>query len=124
MAEKRNSKVQDVDALEDDNGAGEPLSFVVLKTSVYLMGVILIVGFAFLAYTLISRSSNPGRVPNAADIEARLPLEQSEEIRSISLERNMLAVHVRGAAGGDSIVVYDLESNSVVRRIAVDRPAH
>ncbi len=91
-----------------------------LKTAVYLMGMVLVAGFAFLVYTLVSRAY----LQPAAELDAKAAAQQvslapGETIQSISLDRNLLALQIRRADGAIYIVVHDINLGETVRRIEV-----
>lgn len=93
---------------------------VALKAAVYLMGLVLVAGFAFLVYTLVSRAY----LQPAAELDAKAAAQQvslapGETIQSISLDRNLLALQVRRADGRIYIVVHDINRGETVRRIEV-----
>jgi hypothetical protein len=104
----------------DGNDAPLPPSVVALKAAVYLMGLVLVAGFAFLVYTLVSRAY----LQPAAELDAKAAAQQvslapGETIQSISLDRNLLALQIRRADGAIYIVVHDINLGETVRRIEV-----
>jgi hypothetical protein len=104
----------------DGDDAPLPPAVVALKTAVYLMGMVLVAGFAFLVYTLVSRAY----LQPAAELDAKAAAQQvslapGETIQSISLDRNLLALQIRRADGGTYIVVHDINLGETVRRIEV-----
>jgi len=97
-----------------------PPSVVALKAAVYLMGLILVAGFAFLVYVLISRVSEPPVAGgDAMQLVADVELRAGENIKSVSLDRNLVTIHVTGADGGNVIIVHDLNKGRNVRRIEI-----
>lgn len=84
------------------------------------MGMVLVAGFAFLVYTLVSRAY----LQPAAELDAKAAAQQvslapGETIQSISLDRNLLALQVKRADGGTSIIIHDISRGEAVRRIDV-----
>lgn len=104
----------------DGDDAPLPPSVVALKAAVYLMGLVLLAGFAFLVYTLVSRASlQPAVQLDAAAAAQLVKLAPGETIQSISLDRNLLALQVRRTDGNTSIVIHDINRDETVRRIEV-----
>jgi hypothetical protein len=104
----------------DDDDAPLPSSVVALKAAVYLMGLVLVAGLAFLVYTLVSRTSlQPAVQLDAAAAAQLVKLAPGETIQSISLDRNLLALQVRRTDGNTSIVIHDINRDETVRRIEV-----
>lgn len=115
-----------VEAGQPDEAEDLPLppSVVVLKAAVYLMGVLLIAGFAFLVYVLVSRVSTPPIAQvDQASAAASLKLEPGEAIQSLALDRNLLAVHVKRPDGSSVIIIHDLNKGETVRRLQVEGKA-
>lgn len=97
-----------------------PPSVVALKAAVYLMAVVLVAGFALLVYTLVSRVSQPPVAKlDAGTVAQQVKLEPGEAIQSLSLDRNLVALHVTREGGGSALVIYDLNKGETVRRINV-----
>jgi hypothetical protein len=103
----------------DDEPVGDPTSLVVLKAAVYIMGVMIILGVGILVYTLISRASKLEPGISAVDEIAQLVVTPGEKVRSVSLNRGSLAIHLETADGKDSIVIYSLSRQKIMRRIEV-----
>jgi hypothetical protein len=97
-----------------------PPSVVALKAAVYLMGLVLVAGFAFLVYTLVSRAYlQPVAQVDGTAAAQQLKLAPGETIQSVSLDRNLLALQVKRADGSTVIVIHDINRGETVRRIAV-----
>ena len=112
------------DKLETGDGADAPLppSVAILKAAVYLMGIVLVAGFAFVVYALATRTAKPPvAVVDDKPSTAAVLLQPGEEIRSVSLDGAMLVLHVSSGGGVDAIVIFDVNKNQVIRRIAVTR---
>lgn len=97
-----------------------PASVVVLKAAVYLMGIVLVAGFAFLVYTLVTRVNQPpvAQLDGAAAAQ-QVKLAPGETIQSMSLDRNLLALQVRRADGSTVILIHDISRGGTVRQIEV-----
>jgi len=89
-----------------------------LKTIVVVLGILLVVGFGALVATMIARSSHLGRASEA--LAATLSLPADARIAHMALEDGMLAVHIE-KPGAEEILVVDLETGQVTRRLAVAR---
>ena len=84
------------------------------------MGMVLVAGFAFLVYTLVSRAY----LQPAAELDAKAATQQvslapGETIQSISLDRNLLALQVKRPDGTTVILVHDINRGETVRQIEV-----
>lgn len=119
MANKQTSKNPTSFDDEDDLPAGDSPGFIFLKIAVYVMGVMIVAGFAFLIYTLVNRASSlePALISSEEAIE--LAVSPGETVRSVSLNRGRLAIHVRGPDGRDAIIVYSLARQGVVQRVNI-----
>ena len=88
--------------------------------AVYLMGLVLVAGFAFLVYVLVSRVSEPPLAgASAMELAAEVNLRAGETIKSVSIDRNLLTIHVVGENDSNAIVVHDLNKGETVRRIMI-----
>lgn len=97
-----------------------PRSVVVLKAAVYLMGIVLVAGFAFLVYTLVSRAYlQPAAQLDATSATQQVRLAPGETIQSLSLDRNLLALQVKRPDGTTVILVHDINRGETVRQIEV-----
>lgn len=97
-----------------------PRSVVVLKAAVYLMGIVLVAGFAFLVYTLVSRAYlQPAAQLDATSAAQQVRLAPGETIQSLSLDRNLLALQVKRPDGTTVILVHDINRGETVRQIEV-----
>jgi len=97
-----------------------PRSVVVLKAAVYLMGIVLVAGFALLVYTLVSRVNQQPVAQLDANVAAQqVKLSPGETIQSITLDRNLLALQVKRADGSTRIVIHDINRGEAVRQIDV-----
>lgn len=126
MAQDKKSAIGQGQQTDDLDDMPLPPSVVALKAAVYLMGLILVAGFAFLVYVLVSRVSEPPIAGgNAMQLVADIELRAGESIKSVSLDRNLVTLHVTGSDGGNIIVVHDLNKGQTVRRIEIrTRPAN
>lgn len=92
---------------------------VFLKISVYVMGLMIVAGFAFLIYTLVNRASTLEPPTVSAEDAIELAVGPGETVQSVSLDRGSLAIHVRRPDGSDSIIVYSLARQGVVQRLNI-----
>ena len=84
------------------------------------MGLVLVAGFAFLVYTLVSRAYlQPAAQLDATTAAQQVKLAPGETVQSVSLDRNLLALQVKRADGGTSIIIHDISRGEAVRRIEV-----
>jgi hypothetical protein len=104
---------------DDDEPAGDPPGLVVLKAAVYIMGVMIVLGVLILVYTLISRAGKLEPGISSVDEIVRIATRPGDTVQSVSLDRGSLAIHLRDATGKDSIVIYSLSREKVVRRLDV-----
>ena len=83
------------------------------------MAFVLLAGFAFLVYTLVMRSQ--AYEPGLASVETvvRLVVKPGETVQSVSLDGTLLALHVRSTDGKQSVVIYNLKTDSVLRRLDI-----
>ena len=109
------------DKVRQDNDTPEhtPPALRVLKLAVLLMAFVLLAGFAFLVYTLVMRSQ--AYEPGLASVETvvRLVVKPGETVQSVSLDGTLLALHVRSTDGKQSVVIYNLKTDSVLRRLDI-----
>jgi len=92
----------------------------VLKAAVYLMGIVLVAGFAFLVYTLVTRVNQPSVAQmDGAEAAQQVTLAPGETIQSLSLDRNLLALQVRRADGSTVILIHDISRGGIIRQIDV-----
>jgi hypothetical protein len=97
-----------------------PRSVVVLKAAVYLMGIVLVAGFALLVYTLVTRvSQTPVAQLDEAGAAQQVRLAPGETIQSLSLDRNLLALQVKRPDGTSVILIHDISRGETVRQIEV-----
>ncbi len=97
-----------------------PASVKVLKAAVYLMGFVLVAGFAFLVYTLVTRVNQPSVAQmDGAEAAQQVTLAPGETIQSLSLDRNLLALQVRRADGSTVILIHDISRGGIIRQIDV-----
>lgn len=97
-----------------------PASVVALKAVVYLMGIVLVAGFALLVYTLVTRVSQPPVAQlDGAEAAQQVKLAPGETIQSMSLDRNLLALQVRRSDGSTVILIHDISRGDTVRQIDV-----
>ena len=97
-----------------------PRSVMVLKAAVYLMGIVLVAGFAFLVYTLVSRAYlQPAAQLDATAAAQQVKLAPGESIQSLSLDRNLLALQVKRGDGTTFILIHDISRGETVRQIDV-----
>jgi hypothetical protein len=89
-----------------------------LKSVVVVLGVILVVGFAALLATIALRLAHFGRASTETPVTLSLPREA--EIGHVALDGKRLVLHVQ-RAGAEEILVVDLESGAVERRVALVR---
>lgn len=91
-----------------------------LKAAVYVMGIVLVAGFAFLVYTLVSRAYlQPAEQLDATSAAQQVRLAPGEAIQSLSLDRNLLALQVKRPDGTTVILIHDINRGETVRRIEV-----
>ena len=91
-----------------------------LKAAVYVMGLVLVAGFAFLVYTLVSRAYlQPAAQLDATSAAQQVRLAPGETIQSLSLDRNLLALQVKRADGTTVILIHDINRGETVRQIEV-----
>ena len=122
MAQEQLPVMTDKIETDDETNAPLPPSVVVLKAAVYLMGIILVAGFAIVVYALVTRASKPlEAVVDDKPSTAAVLLQPGETIRSVSLEGKMLVFHLTSAEGADAVMIYDVNKNHVIRRINVTR---
>jgi hypothetical protein len=122
MAQEQLPGMTDKYETENEVNAPLPPSVVFLKAAVYLMGIILVAGFAFVVYALVTRANKPlEAVVDDKPSTAAILLQPGETISSVSLEGKMLVLHLTSAEGGDAIMIYDVNKNHVIRRISVAR---
>lgn len=122
MVQKRNPHVTGRSSANNDEDLPPPPSLIILKTAVYLMGVMLVVGFAVLIYTLVSRMSQPKLTAAAPGQVERVVLQPGESIHSVALDRNLMALHVKSEDGKSAIIVHDISRGQTVRRITIVKP--
>jgi len=102
---------------DDDEPVGDPPGLFVLKVVVYIMGVMIVLGVIILVYTLISRAGKLESGISSIDEIVQVATAPDEKVQSISLDRGSLAIHLRDASGKDSIIIYSLSQQKVVRRL-------
>ena len=83
------------------------------------MGVMIVAGFAFLIYTLVNRASTLEPAVISSEDAVELAVAPGESVRSVSLSRGRLAIHVRGPDGSEAIIVYSLARQGIVQRINI-----
>ena len=96
-----------------------------LKSVVVVLGVLLIAGTGALVASIMLRTSShagragagPGAGPGAP---MTLSLPREARIGHVALDGNRLALHIE-QAGQEEILVVDLDSGEVTRRVAVAR---
>ena len=93
------------------------------------MGVLILIGFGFLAYTIASRAGviasdfvqeiSPNETPIAAPAGTVATLPEGAVIQNVVADSGRLAIWYRPAAGGDQVLIVDLESGAMVGEIGV-----
>ena len=83
------------------------------------MGVMIVAGFAFLIYTLVNRVSTLEPAVVSSEDAVELAVAPGETVKSVSLSRGRLAIHVTGADGSEAIIVYSLARQGIVQRINI-----
>ena len=119
MADNQTSKNSTRFDDDDDLPVGDSPGFVFLKIAVYVMGLMIVAGFAFLIYTLVNRASSLEPALVSAEEAVELAIGPGEKVQSVSMNRGSLAIHVRRPDGSDGIIVYSLARQGVVRRINI-----
>ena len=104
---------------DDDLPAGDSPGFIFLKIAVYVMGLMIVAGFALLIYTLVNRASTLEPALAGAEEAIELAVGPGETVQSVSLNRGSLAIHVRRPDGSDAIIVYSLARQGVVQRVNI-----
>ncbi len=104
---------------EDELPAGDPPSLVVLKAVVYIMAVMIVLGVGILVYTLISRASKLEPGISTSEEVGQLVVKAGETVQSISMDRGLVAVHLRANDGSERVVVYSLSRQAIVRQVEV-----
>jgi hypothetical protein len=101
-----------------------PRQIRILKIIVIVMGLMLIAGFALVILTIVYQASQLSKKPKAGSAaiattgnpEITLPVRTGTEVRSLDLDGETLAIHLKGP-GGNEISVIDLRTGKVIRRI-------
>lgn len=119
MVKKQASKNSTQPDDDDDLPAGDSPGFIFLKIAVYVMGLMIVAGFAFLIYTLVNRASTLQPALVSPEEAVELAVGPGETVQSVSLNRGSLAIHVRRPDGSDAIIVYNLARQGVVQRINI-----
>jgi len=95
----------------------------VLKIAVIAMGVLLVVGFAFVIAVIAYQASNLGQdkpaAPASAALEGNetaLTIPEGATVTSMALDGDRLALHLNSSAGTE-IAVIDLSTGKVLSRI-------
>ncbi len=90
-----------------------------LKALVVVMGVLIIAGVAVIVATIVSRATRPGAAITAG---AAVSLDEPDgtHVGETALENGALALTLVGG-GPDRVVVVDLASGRVVRRVSVSK---
>jgi hypothetical protein len=92
-----------------------------IKASVIVMGVLIVVGVGYMAYSLVGRSGSALRAPtldaNAAILRLGLPAET--KVRTMTLSERTLALHLAIPGQGDWIYVVPLTGEGRILKIAI-----
>jgi hypothetical protein len=93
----------------------------VLKVAVIVMGIVLVVGFAFVLSAIVYQASKGGQVGTAsgampAGTETELPVPKDAIITALSLDGDRLALHLNSSAGSE-IAVVNLKTGKLIARV-------
>ena len=101
-----------------------PRQVQILKIAVIVMGIILVIGFAFVIAAIVYQASNlskstpqPVASPQGG-MTAELIIPDGMAISQMALGDNRLAVHLTGPRGGE-IRIIDLGTGAVLTRIPI-----
>jgi len=93
----------------------------VLRVAVIVMGIVLVVGFAFVLSAIVYQASKGRQVGAAsgampAGTETELPVPKDATITALSLDGDRLALHLNASAGPE-IAVVDLKTGKLIARV-------
>jgi len=93
---------------------------IVLKIAVVVMGILLVAGFALVAFTIVKRASDPEATaaratPGQFGI-TDVRIGPGEGVKSFSMNESRIAIHVTGA-GGDQIILVHPRTGQEIGRI-------
>ncbi|MDP6175225.1 MAG: hypothetical protein QGF09_13755 [Rhodospirillales bacterium] len=95
----------------------------VLMSLVVGLGLVIAAGVILIGFGLYKKSSDPGfrffAPPEAMGAQVALP--PGAEIAHMAADGNRLFLHLREKDGGQTIVVLDLDSGAVIRRLSIGR---
>lgn len=89
-----------------------------LKVLVVVMGVLIIAGVAVIVATIVGRATHPGAIVAGAAVSLDEP--EGTHIGQTALANGALALTLVGG-GPDRVVVVDLSSGRVLRRVSVSK---